>query len=145
MTITMGSSEREAFLAGLHVAVLCVEDPSRGPLSVPVWYAYEAGGTVDFITGRDSSKARRLRAAGRCSMCVQTEVPPYAYISIEGPVSCVQDPVNPDAHRALAYRYLGPEYGELYLAATAGDAPDSVLFSVTPERWRTADFAKQLG
>jgi PPOX class probable F420-dependent enzyme len=145
MTIAMDNSEREVFLAGVHVGVLSVEDPTHGPLTVPVWYAYERGGSIDFVTPRESRKARWLRAAGRCSLCVQTEVPPYAYVSVEGPVTCGQDPVDPDAHRALAYRYLGPEYGELYLAATAGDAPDSVLFRLTPERWRTADFSQQFG
>ena len=64
----MTRTEREAFLGGVHVGVLSVEDPGRGPLTVPVWYAYAPGATVDVITG-GSAKARRLRAAGRFSLC----------------------------------------------------------------------------
>jgi hypothetical protein len=45
----------------------------------------------------------------------------------------------------MAYRYLGPEFGDLYLAATEVDAADSVVFRMTPERWLTTDFAKQFG
>jgi hypothetical protein len=145
MTIAMTSPERETFLAGVHVGVLSVDDPGRAPLTVPVWYAYEPGSTVDVITGRDSVKAHRLRAAGRFSLCAQTEAPPYGYVSVEGPIADIVDPVLPESLRALAYRYLGPEFGELYLDATKDDAPDNVMFRLTPERWRTADFNKQYG
>jgi hypothetical protein len=145
MTIAMSEHEREAFLAEVHVGVLSVEDPGHAPLSVPVWYAYEPGSTLDVVTSRDSLKAQRLRTAGRFSLCAQTEVPPYGYVSVEGPITDVLDPVLPESLRALAYRYLGPEFGELYLAATKDDAPNSVMFRLAPERWRTADFTKQYG
>jgi nitroimidazol reductase NimA-like FMN-containing flavoprotein (pyridoxamine 5'-phosphate oxidase superfamily) len=140
----MTTQEREAFLAGVHVGVLSVDDPGHGPLTVPVWYAYEPGGSVDVITGGRSAKARCLRAAGRFSLCAQTEVPPYSYVSVEGPVVAVE-PAGLDERRSMAYRYLGAELGDLYLAATAEDAADSVVFRMTPERWLTTDFAKQFG
>jgi len=145
MTFTMSPTERETFLAGVHVGVLSVDDPGHGPLTVPVWYAYEPGGTVDVVTGRDSHKARRLRAAGRFSLCAQSETPPYAYVSVAGAIADVVDPVAPEVLRAMAYRYLGQEFGDLYLAATEDDAPDQVMFRLMSERWRSADFAKQYG
>jgi nitroimidazol reductase NimA-like FMN-containing flavoprotein (pyridoxamine 5'-phosphate oxidase superfamily) len=141
----MSKEEREAFLAGVHVGVLSVDDPGHGPLSVPVWYAYEPGGTVDVVTGGQSAKAHRLRAAGRFALCTQTEAPPYAYVSVEGPITAVEDTVSPDERRAMAYRYLGPEFGDLYLEATAEDAAGSVVFRMSPERWLTTDFTKQFG
>jgi nitroimidazol reductase NimA-like FMN-containing flavoprotein (pyridoxamine 5'-phosphate oxidase superfamily) len=141
----MSKEEREGFLAGVHVGVLSVDDPGHGPLSVPVWYAYEPGGTVDVVTGGQSAKARRLRAAGRFALCAQTEAPPYAYVSVEGPITAVEDTVSPDERRAMAYRYLGPEFGDLYLEATAEDAAGSVVFRMSPERWLTTDFTKQFG
>ena len=140
----MTTQEREAFLAGVHVGVLSVDDPGHGPLTVPVWYAYEPGGTVDVITAGRSVKARCVRAAGRFSLCAQTEVPPYSYVSVEGPVVAVE-PTGPDERRSMAYHYLGAELGDLYLAATAEDAADSVVFRMAPERWLTTDFAKQFG
>jgi nitroimidazol reductase NimA-like FMN-containing flavoprotein (pyridoxamine 5'-phosphate oxidase superfamily) len=141
----MTKQEREAFLAGVHVGVLSVDDPGHGPLTVPVWYAYEPGGTVDVVTGGQSAKARLLRAAGRFSLCAQTETPPYAYVSVEGPVTAVEGTVSPDERRAMAHRYLGPEFGDLYLEATAEDAAGSVVFRMSPERWLTTDFTKQFG
>jgi nitroimidazol reductase NimA-like FMN-containing flavoprotein (pyridoxamine 5'-phosphate oxidase superfamily) len=145
MTFAMSPTERETFLTRVHVGVLSVDDPGHGPLTVPVWYAYEPGGTVDVVTGRDSLKARRLRAAGRFSLCAQIETAPYRYVSVDGPIADIVDPVAPEVLRAMAYRYLGQELGDLYLAATAEDAPEQVMFRLAPERWRSTDYAKQYG
>jgi hypothetical protein len=141
----MTRTEREAFLSGVHVGVLAVGDPGHGPLAVPVWYSYEPGRTVDVITHADSRKARCMRAAGRVSLCAQTETPPYQYVSVEGPIIAMGETLGPDERRAMAYRYLGTEIGDLYLTATADDAARSVAFRMSPERWFTTDFGKQLG
>jgi nitroimidazol reductase NimA-like FMN-containing flavoprotein (pyridoxamine 5'-phosphate oxidase superfamily) len=142
MTLAMTVAEREAFLAGLHVGILGVDDPGRGPLSVPVWYGYEPGGMVNVVTGGQSLKAQRLRAAGRFSLCVQTEAMPYRYVSVEGPITALDETVSAEERRALAQRYLGTEGSELYIAATADQAAGSVAFRMTPERWRTSDYSK---
>ncbi len=142
MTLTMSTAERDEFLAGLHVAVLSVEDPGRGPLTVPVWYSYAPGGTVDVVTGGQSVKAQLLRAAGRFSLCVQSESVPYRYVSVEGPITALDETVSDEERRALAHRYLGPEGGDLYVAATAEQAASSIAFRMAPERWRTSDYGK---
>ena len=133
----MSVAEREDFLAGLHVAVLSVDDPGSGPLAVPVWYSYVPGGTVNVITGGQSVKARLLRAAGRFSLCVQNESMPYRYVSVEGPITAMDETVSADERRALAQRYLGAEGGDLYVASTSEQAAGSVAFRMSPERWRT--------
>ena len=138
----MSVAEREDFLAGLHVAVLSVDDPGRGPLAIPVWYSYVPGGTVNVITGGQSVKARLLRAAGRLSVCVQNESMPYRYVSVEGPITALDETVSADERRALAHRYLGAEGGDLYVASTSEQAADSVAFRMSPEHWRTTDYGK---
>ena len=142
MTLAMSTTEREEFLAGLHVAILSVEDPGRGTLTVPVWYSYAPGGTVSVVTGGQSVKAQLLRAAGRFSLCVQSESMPYRYVSVEGPITALDEAVSDEERRALAQRYLGAEGGDLYVASTAGQAADSVAFRMAPERWRTSDYGK---
>jgi PPOX class probable F420-dependent enzyme len=142
VTLTMTSAARESFLAGVHVAVLSVDDPGRGPLAVPVWYSYAPGGTVNVITGGQSVKARLLRAAGRFSLCVQSESMPYRYVSVEGPIATVDATVPTEERRTLAVRYLGAAGGEAYLASTADQAAASVAFRMAPERWRTTDYGK---
>src|SRR4030095_16534322 len=76
MALTMTKMEREAFLAGVHVGMISIAEEGRGPLTVPIWYAYAPGGELWLITGRHSRKGRLLTQAGRCSLCVQTESPP---------------------------------------------------------------------
>ena len=34
--ITMSETERQEFLAGLHIGIVSVNEPGRGPLTVPV-------------------------------------------------------------------------------------------------------------
>jgi nitroimidazol reductase NimA-like FMN-containing flavoprotein (pyridoxamine 5'-phosphate oxidase superfamily) len=143
MSVTMSRPEREEFLAAVHVGVLSVAEVSRAPLTVPVWYSYAPGGVVSVITGSASRKARLIAAAGRVSLCAQSEAAPYKYVSVEGPVTSTQAPVDADEARDMAYRYLGQEFGDLYLAATAERAAGQCVIRMTPESWLTSDFAKE--
>jgi PPOX class probable F420-dependent enzyme len=139
---SMTKVEREAFLAETRVGVFSVPEPDRGPLSVPVWYHYEPGGVVRFTTGGGSRKARAMRAGGRASLLVQTEIPPYKYASVEGPVRIVGAPDYERDVRAMAVRYLGAEMAEVYLATLASESQDVVLVELVPERWLTVDYGK---
>jgi hypothetical protein len=144
MSIAMTRSEREAFLAEVHVGILSVADDRRGPLTVPVWYLYEPAGMVTVITGEESQKAELIAVSGRFSLCAQDEAPPYKYVSVEGPVVQRDKPVDPVERGALARRYLGEEFGDLYVAATEAEEAQNVAFRMAPERWLTADFSKEL-
>jgi hypothetical protein len=59
-------------------------------------------------------------------------------------VTETDEPADPEETRAMAYRYLGQEFGDLYLAATAGREAQSCALRMRPESWLTADFAKEL-
>ena len=134
--LTMSKSDREAFLADLHVGVLAIARDGA-PLAGPVWYRYEPGGDVVISIGPESEKARLLAAAGRASLCAQREELPYAFVTVEGPVT-----ISPgdEAERAgLAERYLG-ELAARYLDATKGE--ETVIVRLTPERWRTQDYSQ---
>ncbi|MGW2254602.1 pyridoxamine 5'-phosphate oxidase family protein [Kitasatospora sp. NPDC001660] len=144
MSISMSSHDRELFLAERRVGVLGVADHrggERAPLLVPVWYGYEPGGDILVQTGRETVKGQLLLATGRFSLCVQDERRPYRYVSVEGEVAAVEDPVPPAVRGALAHRYLDPQEARAYLAATAGRLTDDLLLRLRPQRWRTADFA----
>jgi nitroimidazol reductase NimA-like FMN-containing flavoprotein (pyridoxamine 5'-phosphate oxidase superfamily) len=141
----MSVRDREEFLAAVHVGVVGVIDPraegSSAPLLVPVWYGYEPGGDVIVQTGRDSVKARLIGAAGRFSLCAQDESAPYRYVSVEGPVIAVEDPLPPATHAALARRYLDAPTASAYLEANQQQLTEDVVFRMRPQRWRTADFS----
>ncbi len=142
----MSVPEREAFLAGDHVAVISVaeeeDDEERAPFAVPIWYLYEPGGLVTIVTGGSSRKARLMRRAGRFSLVVQQETPPYRYVSVEGPIVEVSDPVDPADLRAVYERYMGPERAA-DVAATASSADGTVAIKMRPERWRTEDYGPE--
>lgn len=133
----MTRDEREAFLADVHVGVLAVDEPGRGPHALPIWYDVIDGEVVARISG-DSRKAALLRAAGRATLTVQTETAPYQYVSVEGPVTVSQRELD---DLALAVRYLGPELGAWYAQENAPDEHSAVV-TLRPEHWRTFDFAK---
>ncbi len=138
MPPNMSRAEREEFLAGVHVGVLSVATGDGGPLTVPVWYTYRPGGTVNVSTGRGTRKARAIQAAGRFSLCAQDERPPYKYVTVEGPVS-VEDAT--DAERLeLARRYLGAEGGDTFIAASPSTG--QVIIRMTPERWLSVDYGR---
>ena len=142
-SLAMTRAERETFLAATRVGIVSIAEPGRGPLAVPVWDRYERGGAVRFVTGAQSRKARLLRAAGRVGFCVQSETPPYQYVSIEGPVT-FDEPDHERDVREMAIRYLGESLGGLYLAMMAAepDPAGSVLVILQPARWCSADYGK---
>jgi PPOX class probable F420-dependent enzyme len=136
----MSTAEREDFLAGLHVGVLSIPRTDRAPLTAPIWYVYEPGGEIVVLTGPESLKGRLLSAGTRVTMVAQREAPPYAYVSVEGTVTASEAGQHPELLRTLAHRYLGPELGDQYVAATGG-RPE-LRVSIRPERWLTVDYAK---
>ena len=136
---SMTREEREAFLAGVHVGILAIDEPGRGPLAMPIWYLYEHGEVLIGMDG-ESLKARLLRSAGRATLTVQTEVAPYQYVSVEGPV--VVEATQRDDFE-MASRYLGAELGRWYAENNPSTA-QSVLARITPEHWRTMDFSKAM-
>jgi len=144
MSLAMNRSQREAFLAGVHVGVISIADGARGPLTAPIWYGYEPGGELWVITGASSRKGKLLRQGARVSLVAQNETSPYQYVSVEGPVTAVENVKDREAVRVLARRYLGTEGGDAYVAATADEyeKEPNVLVRIHPERWLTVDYSK---
>jgi hypothetical protein len=145
MSLLMTKEERQAFLADVHIGVISIADMGRAPLTVPIWYAYEAGGDLAIVTGRESRKGRLLTVAGRFSLCVQTEKPPYKYVSVEGPIIS-NEPADIERDlRPLARRYLGHDQGDRYIEETRNlpTHQDQLLIRMRPQRWLTADYSKE--
>ncbi len=141
MSFKMTTEERESFLADLHVGVLSLNEPGRGPLTAPVWYAYEPGGDVVFVTSRESRKGRLLEVGTRLSLCAQQEELPYKYVSVEGEVTSIEPADTEATTRPIAHRYLGQEAGDEYMKSAAA-TEESITVRVRPERWLTVDYGK---
>jgi hypothetical protein len=108
MSLSMTKAEREAFLADVHVAVVSIPEAGAAPVTAPIWYRYQPGGQIEFITDAIRARAGSWPSAGRFALCAQVETPPYKYVTVEGIVTAL-DPV--DFARDLlpiSQRYLGP-------------------------------------
>ncbi len=131
----MTPQQRDTFLLDVRVGILSINRTDRGPLSTPVWYWYEAGGNLWFETEPSSRKGRLLDIGTRVSLCVQNEAPPYAYVSVEGPVIEIAED-DFDKHQVpMAIRYLGEQGGRDYLASLPPS--EWKRYIVRPERWST--------
>jgi PPOX class probable F420-dependent enzyme len=141
----MTKQERETFLADVHVGVVSISEKGRGPLTVPIWYAYDSGSDLRIMTGKESRKGRLLARAGRFSLCVQSETPPYKYVSVEGAIVSIEPADIERDLRPLARRYLGKEMGDRYVEETQNLSTheDNVLVRMRPERWLTTDYSKE--
>lgn len=135
----MNQQEREAFLSDLHVGVLAIPNADGPPLTAPVWYDYEPGGEIWFLTGERSQKGRLLAEGGPVTLVAQREAMPYAYVSVEGVVSTIRPCDREADSRPMAHRYLGQEMGDRYIE---GEAEGSVRVTIRPTRWLTVDYGK---
>jgi len=135
---------REEFLAALHVGVLSVAADDRPPASVPIWYDYTPGGNIRINTGASSRKAKLIKRAGTVSLVVQREEPPYQYVVVEGTVVDTTTPTPLEVREEIAIRYLGDEAGRAFVKSLEEQEGESVLFTIRPDRWLTADFSGEI-
>ena len=138
--LVMELDAAQSFLAAPHIGMLAVARRSGPPIASPVWYGYEPGGDVVFTIGRNSAKAKALRAAGVASLCVQNEQLPYAFVTVDGPVVVGDTAADEGLRTRIAIRYLGQELGARYIESTKGG--DNVLARLTPEHWRSNDYSR---
>ena len=137
MEESMGKSEREAFLADTHVGIISIEVEGRGPVMMPVWYSYKPSGEVWFLSNEGSKKNEYIKEAGRFTLCAQQEELPYKYVSVEGPVTMIEETDRTRYMVPLARRYLDKEKGDQYIAETEGTV--EIMIRMRPEHWSSAD------
>lgn len=135
----MTTAEKQNFLADLHVGVIGINEPGRGPLTVPIWYSYKPGGVVQVVTGAQSRKGKLLTLNCPVSLAAQTEAPPYVYVSVEGTVSAIEA-TDMATLEAMAIRYLGDKQGRAYAAGSGIEG--QITVSITPRRWLAVDYSK---
>ena len=135
----MSKEQRETFLSAVHVAVVAIPREGMGPLTTPVWYWYEPGGNLWFETQPDSRKGSLLQPGTRISLCVQDEKPPYAYVSVEGPVVEIAEDDRELHEIPMAIRYLGEQGGRDYIDSLPPS--EWKRYIIKPERWMSMDGA----
>src|SRR4051812_29075669 len=131
-------AEREQFLAEPRTAALSVSlGASRGPLTVPIWYQYTAGGEPWVLTGAGTRKARSIEAAGCFSLMVQRLEPTRRYVAVDGAVSGIQ-PATDDQLVELTWRHLSGEAADRHLDFLR-NLGEHLAISMRPEHWLYSD------
>ena len=145
MSYRMTAAERMAFLNEVRPAILSLNDPERGPLASPVWFDMLETGDLWFVTQSDIRKGRLITLGGRITLTVQRHSPPYAYVSVEGPVTEIRPYELEVDLLPMATRYLGADGGRRYVDdARAGNNPEtSIRVTMRSETWRTVDYSKR--
>lgn len=135
----LSQQEREEFLAEPRIGALAVDGGSgRGPLMVPIWYHYQPGAELWIHTGPRSRKAEAIRAAGRFSLLVERTEPTIRYVSVEGPVTRIEQGTD-ERSREMAARYLPPEKVDGFVEYERTQLSEHVSIFMRPERWLSAD------
>lgn len=136
----MSEPDRQKFLSEVRVGVIAVERPDRAPFAVPIWYAYQPGGEIVLWTTTGTVKEKVIRAAGRFSITVQDEQPPYRYVTAEGDVTAIES-ADADEARAVAVRYLGDAAGAAFAEQNFNET--SIVIRMQPKRWLSFDYSDE--
>jgi hypothetical protein len=136
--MALDRTARQEFLAQPHVAALSVAQPSRGPLSVPIWYQYQPGNELWIITPAESRKTMLIKEAGRFTMLVHRISPTVRYVAVEGPVARIV-PGSSRELTEIARRYLPPEQASAYVSMAEATHGEQVVIFLQPENWVSAD------
>ena len=130
----MSPDEAVAFLRSpVRPGILATVRADGRAHAAPIWFDVDDDGSIVFNTGEDTVKGRNLRRAGRASLCVQDDQPPFSFVTVEGAVTIDEDL---DAVRTWAGRiggrYMGADRADEY--GTRNGVPGELLVRVTPSR-----------
>jgi PPOX class probable F420-dependent enzyme len=129
----MTDTEAMAFLAhGQRTGKLATCRADGRPHVAPVWFVID-GTDLVFMTGADTVKGKALRRDPRAALAVDLESPPYAFVTVEGTVTLVDDPqAMLPLSIAIARRYVGDEQAEDYGRRNA--VPGELLVRLRPDK-----------
>ena len=129
----MSPDEAQAFLRDpVRPGILATVRADGRSHAAPIWFDVDDDGSILFNTGDDTVKGRNLRRSGRASLCVQDDQPPFSFITVEGPVTLIDDLdlVRTWAGR-IGGRYMGDDRAEEY--GNRNGVPGELLVRLTPE------------
>jgi PPOX class probable F420-dependent enzyme len=130
---TMTTDEARAFLLeGTRTGKLATVRKDGRPHVAPIWFVLD-GDDVIFNTGAESLKGKTLRRDPRAAMVVDDELPPFAYVLVEGTctISDDVDEMLPWATR-IGGRYMGEANAEAFGRRNA--VPGELLVRLTPSK-----------
>ncbi|MDT7710583.1 MAG: hypothetical protein QOG20_6190 [Pseudonocardiales bacterium] len=129
--------EVRAFLSeGTRTGKLGFVAKDGRPLVAPIWFLVE--GPADdpvliFNTGAESAKAKAVARDPRLVVCVDSEVPPFGFVQVQGVAEVSEDPAELlRSATALGSRYMGADRAEEFGRRNA--VPGELLITLRPTK-----------
>lgn len=102
------------------------------PLVAPVWFLVD-GDDLIFNTGADTAKGRAVARDPRLVICVDSEVPPYGFVQVQGEAVISQEPGELlRSATEIARRYVGDELAEQF--GSRNGVPGELLVRLRPTK-----------
>ena len=110
MVEEMTPDARRAFLtSGTRTAILATTRPDGRPHAVPVCFVLDDDDVL-FLTNDGTAKGQHLQRDPRVTVVVDDEVPPFAFVMIEGTADLSRSPGDIDrVAPRIAVRYDGAD------------------------------------
>jgi PPOX class probable F420-dependent enzyme len=111
--VTELSDDLRAFLTeGTRTGKLAYLAGDGRPLVAPVWFVLD-GDDLLFNTGKATAKGRAVARDPRVAVCVDSEVPPFGFVQIQGEAAVSEDPAElVSSATAIGARYMGADRAE---------------------------------
>jgi PPOX class probable F420-dependent enzyme len=115
-----------------RTAKLAVVRADGSPQVAPVWIDRD-GDQIVFMTSAETIKGKSILRDGRVSLCLDNEVPPFDFLTVNGTTTTSTDPEELLRWSTrIAGRYMGPELAEQYGKRNA--VPPEMVVRVTPTK-----------
>jgi PPOX class probable F420-dependent enzyme len=102
------------------------------PLVAPIWFVVD-GDDLLFNTGRETAKGRAIARDPRVVVCVDSEVPPYGFVQVQG-LAAVSEDLDElvTSATAIGARYMGADRAEEF--GTRNGVPGELLVRIRPTK-----------
>ncbi len=123
---------KQFLLTGTRTGKLATVRENGRSHVAPIWFDID-GEQLVFTTWHESVKAANLRRDSRVSICVDEEVPPFAFVIIEGTATISED-VTERAYwaRKIAARYMGEDQADAF--GKRNSVEGELVIRVTPTK-----------
>jgi PPOX class probable F420-dependent enzyme len=103
---------RSFLAAGTRTGMIGYVAADGRPLVAPVWFVLD-GDDLVFNTGKDTSKARAIGRDPRVALCVDSAVPPYGFVQVQGTATTSAHPAELlRTATEIGSRYMGADRAE---------------------------------
>ncbi|OLF17831.1 PPOX class F420-dependent oxidoreductase [Actinophytocola xanthii] len=120
---------------GTRTGKLATVRANGAPHIAPVWFLVDTTGDADrlvFTTGADTVKGKALRRDPRFALCVDSEDPPYSFVTFQAEAELSEDlDLMLDWATRLGARYMGADQGERFGRRNAVPGELLVLAPIT--------------